>query len=722
MASKNLSQAVMPHRTKIWLLVVSLVLSSGAASARAGGGPENVLLVVNSRSWASLTIANHWAQLRQIPANNILYLDWRLSTETIDVNRFRSDLLAPVLNTITRRGLNNQIDYVIYSSDFPYSVDCQADLGTITLGGNLKPISSLNGMTYLWEQVLSKNPNYLALKTNGYMRVANPAQADKPTHAFRSWYGWGPNGELLEAGGRQYLLSMMLGVTIGRGNSVSEVLRYLRRSAGADGTHPSGVIYFARNNDVRSSTRAPAFDAAVAALEKLKVRAEVITQQTPQGRRDVMGAMLGTPKFSWEESQSSILPGAICEHLTSNGGVMRDTGGQTPLSELLRHGAAAASGTVTEPQAIQDKFPFPFMHVHYARGATAAEAFYQSVYGPFQLLIVGEPLCRPWAWIPQVTVKDLKAGDTLQGTVEIEPQASSDGQRTADRFELFVDGQRRNQCGVGETLRLDTTRYGDGHHELRIVAIEAGPLESQGRLVLPVTFNNQNRLARLFGVSESIVGWTDTLKLKAECEGASKIVVLRGSRTLGTIAGEKGELAVAMQPLGLGPVRLHAVAVVGEGTTGLVTSAPLEFEIEATPRLSGGAGTTSFLAMRPGLKLAPDIGPSSELKTTAPRDWLEKARVGAGKGYRLEMAFEADEDDVFQFQLRHGAPIKILVDGAVVFEAADMKEQRFVPFSVRQGLHQVRIEAKAPANLRADIRFGGKGTWPLSDRDFRYVP
>ena len=83
---------------------------------------------------------------------------------------------------------------------------------------------------------------------------------------------------------------------------------------------------------------------------------------------------------------------------------MSEGAGQTPLSEFLRYGAAGSSGTVTEPFAIAEKFPSPMIQVHYARGCTLAEAFYQSVHGPYQLLIVGDPLCRPWADIPQVSV------------------------------------------------------------------------------------------------------------------------------------------------------------------------------------------------------------------------------------------------------------------------------------------------------------------------------
>ncbi len=171
----------------------------------------------------------------------------------------------------------------------------------------------------------------------------------------------------------------------------------------ADGTHPKETIYLVRNDDIRSKVRHDLFPDVVRELAKLGVAAEILEGTVPLNKDDVQGLVMGTADFDWKASGSTILPGAICEHFTSFGGVMTAGADQTPLSEFLRYGAAGASGTVTEPYAIPHKFPSPMIQVHYARGCTLAEAFYQSVHGPYQLLIVGDPLCRPWADIPQVS-------------------------------------------------------------------------------------------------------------------------------------------------------------------------------------------------------------------------------------------------------------------------------------------------------------------------------
>ena len=59
-----------------WIFLL-LVATAAGNVAWAGGGPENVLLLVNPNSLNSKTVANHYIALRQIPASNVVYVDWR---------------------------------------------------------------------------------------------------------------------------------------------------------------------------------------------------------------------------------------------------------------------------------------------------------------------------------------------------------------------------------------------------------------------------------------------------------------------------------------------------------------------------------------------------------------------------------------------------------------------------------------------------------------------
>jgi hypothetical protein len=255
-----------------------------AAEVPAGGGPENVLLVVNPRSPTSMTIANHYIHLRPIPAGNVLQIPWDPDVQKTDVETFRRQILEPVLNAISERKREDQIDYVVYSSDFPWGINLHGDVkkylertGGSTGGPKAKTnsredtkrrleqmfgdkkdakpkpkwpkvltkVGSINGLTYLWEPVMEGGAGYLGLSTNWYMRPTGPSQQEITTLAFSHRLRFGAPGKLVESEGRRYLLSVVLGVTVGkdrRGSTLDEVVGYLRRSAAADSSNsPSSV-------------------------------------------------------------------------------------------------------------------------------------------------------------------------------------------------------------------------------------------------------------------------------------------------------------------------------------------------------------------------------------------------------------------------------------------------------------------------------------------------
>jgi hypothetical protein len=372
----------------------------------------------------------------------------------------------------------------------------------------------------------------------------------------------------------------MLGVTAGRGNSPTEAIGYLTRSAVADGTHPAGTIYFVQNSDIRSKVRQDRFTAAVDALNKLQVAAEVIEGTVPLNKSDVQGAMMGTAAFDWKASGSTILPGAICEHFTSFGGVMGAGAGQTPLSEFLRYGAAGSSGTVTEPYAIPEKFPTAMLQVHYARGCSLAESFYQSVFGPYQLLIVGDPLCQPWADIPKVNVAGIEPGAAVHGSVTLKPAATLPQGAAVDHFELFVDGLRVAETKPNEPIALSTARLADGYHELRVVAVNASPIESQGRRIIPIITTNHGRKIEASVVAKLPLKANKPITIAAKSPGAVGIVVLQGSRVVGRIAGEQGQAEIAANTLGTGPVELRVVGLGNGGAATHALAAPIKLTMQ----------------------------------------------------------------------------------------------------------------------------------------------
>lgn len=564
-------------RMNHWL-IPALLLSSWATACHAGGGPENVFVVVNASSPESLAVANAFVALRGVPPINVLAIPWNGPDDAVPIGVFRGRILGPVLAAIDSRGLAPQIDCIAYSSGFPWRIDFHDDLPESLTGRDKYPAGSLTGMTFLYaatlEPPVGSIPRWPGRHANHY---APPPAGDDAiaatTRGFRAAIGWGKDGEPAASGGSHHVLAAMLGVTAGRGNSVDEIVTGLEVSTAADGSQPPGTIYFLTNADVRTTTRSSGFPAAVAAIQAAGVNAEIVSGTLPRQKPDVAGLTTGAADFDWTASGSRLLPGAICDNLTSFGGVFTPGAGQTPLSAFMRAGAAGASGTVIEPYAVADKFPSPAVHLHYVRGASLAEAFYRSVRSPYQLLVVGDPLCQPWAKIPAVDVTitaDTQPGKLLDlplplaGTVSLAPRGTPAGSSAIGRYELFVDGIRITSCREGERLLLDTGAYSDGHHELRVVAVDSSPLETQGRWVQTATFANYGH--RLFLTTEPRpISPGDTLHISISGTPADNVTVFTAGRVLGRVAGEEGRpidttLDVAATLLGPGNVMIHATA------------------------------------------------------------------------------------------------------------------------------------------------------------------
>jgi hypothetical protein len=528
----------------------------------AGGGPQNFVVVVNPNDPNSLAVANAYVELRGIPPTNVLYIPWSATQGRTTVEPYRDRLIKPLLAQIKERGLEGQIDGVAFSTGYPYMVDC-ASLLPASLqasAAQIKPYVSLTSGAYLFHFVLAGGPELFSLNSNGYF--ASVFEGKTTSRAFSADLKTGQGGAAgSKPGGLPYLLAMSLGVTHGRGNKPEEIIASLRRAKEADGKKYRGTIYYMKNSDVRSTTRDAGYPDAIKELTELGVKAELLPGVTPNEKTDVAGMTTGKADVNLRGSGSTLLPGAIVDNLTSAAGqflVRPDAPHpQTPVSEFIRLGAGGAAGAVVEPMAIAAKFPSPHIHVHYARGCSLAEAFYQSVAGPYQLIIVGDPLCQPWAVPPKVSVDGATEGAVLKSTVRIKPTATYSDSRAAARFELFVDGVRRDTISPGGSFSFGAAGIADGYHELRVVAIDNTPVGVQGAWIGLVQVKNGVDAIQMSAAAKRIkLG--ETLSVEAKSTRKADAEVFHNGRRLGVITGGSGKLTVDTTKLGKGKVQLWA--------------------------------------------------------------------------------------------------------------------------------------------------------------------
>ena len=682
-------QRTTPH------LVLFFAFFCWCGVSQAGGGPENLVLVVNADSQTSKLIANYYIQLRDISPRNVIYLGSVPKEEVTSFARFKNRILIPIVKQIQAKGLGEQIDYVVYSADFPTAVKIGEEvdeLARIVEERSLqkfnrqvfRPVASINALTYFMRQVIQGDKSYISLQANAYMRIRNTSLLSKPfvgaaqerfdealqlfrnedydaaikifeplarqhpnqiavsywlartyakkndtesslkwlqravtsgwsfrrftdadlafglvvnnpefkrivasmpdnsfeylpSQGFRSFYHWGYNGMIngTSEEGATYVLSTVLATTGARGTSEREALDQMTRSVRADGTRPKGTFYFTETGDIRTKCRKSGIAQAVEELIELGFKTRVINSKFPSGKRDMIGLTVGTANFDFPQSKNQIMPGAICENLTSFGGRLGNQPGQTPLTEFIAAGAAGSSGTVTEPLSIAQKFPDPRVHVHYVNGCSLAESFYQSVHGPFQLLIVGDALCQPWAVFPKFELQGIEPGETVSGIRALSFDFSGSPVRVRG-IEFYMDGKLISRLERTGGFSFNSGDIADGYHELRIVAVAENSVETQGRVIVPFFVSNQNQEVTLERQSNS-TRLEDTLTFAVSANCGERIELLHNDRVLAKSDARQATFEVPASTLGRGPVQLIARAIQGDVE---ISSQPVAFTVE----------------------------------------------------------------------------------------------------------------------------------------------
>jgi len=416
-----------------------------------------------------------------------------------------------------------------------------------------------------------------------------------PPVPFSARLTFGVNGlPVAEGTGIRFLLSTCLAVTHPqRGNTVAEAIESLRRAAAADGTGGPAEFYFSISSDVRAQTRKPLVPAATLLLRDLGHKVLIDQETLPEGREALMGAMLGTPNYDWAGKRNKILPGGIVENLTSTSGVLHEANSQTAMTELIRAGAAGTSGTVYEPFALQFKFPTPLLHVYYASGCTLAEAYHLAVESPYQLLIIGDPLCRPYGDDQNEAFSLTSVDDEASTTIECRFWRGQQGMSRIRQLDLFLDGKLvRSLPPTVQRIRIGHEDLAPGHHEARVFAVSKHPLAmrtgqaitfSVGRRAAAGQRAASGELGRL-PVADVSIGSTlvdgrsvPATTVSVRAPDAQQVAVRHLGRRLRTADGPAARFEIPFSRTGLGPVRLIPEALVGDVW---VRGEPVMIEIE----------------------------------------------------------------------------------------------------------------------------------------------
>lgn len=660
------------------LLLLILISGLFSGSTEAGISGENIIVVVNANSQDSLTLANHYVQLREIPPGNIVMLQDVPDGLRVSLNDFREKILRPILNELNRRELAAHTQVIAYSAGFPTVVDIREHTKRLTDENQKKyqrPVASINSMTFFYRWVLADSPDYLGWGSNFYARgqferhFANPfagetgetfkaaktatdeaTTADDWTKAAELWstiadefptlhplniraaeafanagnmdaalerftlatasgwanrryveesaslqkldstegfaavveqlqdvpmknqgpvpfsasVGWTSTGHLIPSnkGGMPYMLSCVLGVVHERGSTLQQAIDVLKRARKADRTNPDGTVAFAKTSDVRVTTREPLYADGLAWLMSRDRDVEIFSSKLPTSNKRYIGLMLGAASFDAKNRSWSMNPGAIAENLTSLGAAF-ETNSQTKLTELLHAGAAISSGAVAEPYSLIPKFPTPMMHAYYTEGVSAIEAFYLTTTSPYQLLIVGDPACQPFAKAPIDFVR-MEIGEPMDDNVPInffwQTLPGNKNTSPTAAIELYLQDKRIAVSRPAKKIEVKLPSTLEG--ALRCRAVLIGRHTTQPRIAITDTLvlGNPNVLPTIDVESTD----NETLQIKLACPDAERIELKHLGRVVAETSGTSGSVSLTPDKIGRGPIQLEVIGHIGE--------------------------------------------------------------------------------------------------------------------------------------------------------------
>jgi len=202
-----------------------------------------------------------------------------------------------------------------------------------------------------------------------------------------------------------------------------------------------------------------------------------------------------------------------------------------------------------------------------------AEAYYQSVQSPFQLLIVGDPLCRPFAELPRFEVAGLKDRSVVKENFDLKFTAQSDSPEIS-HFEIYLDGRYLKNGRADQAIPIESNDLSDGFHDICVVAVNRSLIATRSSQKLEFWVRRDGHSIKI-DIEEKQVRLGEPLVITANSSVNGEIEIRQNSRVVGKISGDTS-LKVDSEVLGLGKSNLQGFVVVDNK---MIASVRVEVEV-----------------------------------------------------------------------------------------------------------------------------------------------
>ncbi|MEN6372466.1 MAG: TIGR03790 family protein [Armatimonadota bacterium] len=375
-----------------FLLVFSVLTECTAA------GPNDVLVVRNSNSPVSVRIAAYYMSKRGISDSRLVTVKTADSSvsaanESISPDDYVAQIHKPVADYLAKHALVNKIKYIVLTKGVPFRLSSDPTGGT-SGGQSVDSVLATLGMS---------NPMFVNLGAKGHP-VVNRYWRSREPFSHQKYGG--------------YLVTRLDGYTeddakslVDRAAAPAPKQRVIlldadaKKGLGDAAIQPKSILNDSGTDIIDVPVNFPDFNADMVHLGNMlsdKPNTHVILDKTDSF---ICISKPVTVYVSWGSNDGKfnadvyhnikLGPRSLAETAVSSSGrtLLKTTGGQSLIADLIAQGAAGAKGYVTEPYLVSMASPSVFVDL-YLSGRNLAESFYAgSRFLAWKDIVLGDPLC-----------------------------------------------------------------------------------------------------------------------------------------------------------------------------------------------------------------------------------------------------------------------------------------------------------------------------------------